>query len=324
LQKKNKDVFVIIGPTASSKTAVAIELAKKLNGEIISADSMQIYRGLDVGTAKATKREQKEIQHHLIDICDIKESFSVAEYKDKCYKTINNIISNNKVPIIVGGTGLYINAIINNMQFDLQTSTKSGNCEKNKKTDYNTLKAEELYKKLLKIDKLSAKKIEKNNKKRIVRAINMAHLNVKKSEIEERNDLWRKNYSEFNFFVIYIDIPRDILYDRINKRVELMNKTVLLKEAKKLHVLKTINENKRITALQAIGYKELFGYIEGEVTLEESLEILKQHTRNYAKRQITWFKKIEDKTIVDGTKSKEEIINTIIRGYNEEESNARG
>lgn len=320
---KKPTVFVITGPTASAKSAVAILLAKKINGEIISADSMQIYKGLDVGTAKATEKEQKEVKHHLIDVCDIKDTFSVADYKVMCYTKIEEIINKGKTAVIVGGTGLYINAVVNNMNFDSVEELK-----KKEKLNYIEMSEDKLFELLEVLDIKTAKSIDKKNKRKVIRAINMAHSNVKKSEVNLRSDLWQKNESNYNFFIFYIDMPRDILYDRINLRVDMMSKEKLLKEAKLLYNIKVKQERKKnqekeesivehITALQAIGYKEFFKYFEGNETLDEALEILKKNTRHYAKRQITWFKKLDNKFLVDGTNSKDKIIENIIRGYNE-------
>jgi len=306
-------VIVVAGPTASGKSGLGIELAKKLNGVVISADSMQIYKRLDVGTAKVTVEEAQGIKHELIDIVDISDKFSVSEYKDMCYQKIEEIFAFGKVPIIVGGTGLYINAVVNNMSFE-QIDEKH---EKHIEDKLNTLiqgkTSDELYDLLKGIDEKAADRIDKGNDKRIIRAIKLNLLGINKSDIDSRKDLWQKNESKYNFLVIYIDMPRALLYDRINTRVDQMIEQGVLDETKMLYNMK----DESITACQAIGYKEFFEYIEGTKTLEECAELLKQKTRNYAKRQITWFKKLQDKFIVDGTKSKEEIIESILKEYNE-------
>lgn len=259
MQLLKKDILVIIGPTASSKSDIAIDIAKKLDGEIISADSMQIYKGLNIGTAKASKSQRKEVKHYMVDICKIKENFSVADFKRKTQEAIDKIYKKNKTPIIVGGTGLYINAIVNDMVFLDKT-----NCQQS---------------------------------------------------------LWNKNSEKYKFYIVYIDIPRDVLYDRINKRIDLMDKRLLLKEAKKVFSLQNRNKTQKYTCVQAIGYKEFFLYFKGLMSFEEAIDKLKQNTRNYAKRQITWFKKLENKNVVEFNKSKEEIIDIIIRGYNEQKTN---
>ena len=217
----------------------------------------------------------------------------------------------NKVPIIVGGTGLYINAVVNNMSF------QDINKENEDKVDkiINKLKQkknnEELYEYLKMIDLEASKKIEKENTKRVLRAIKMSLLGINKSEVEKRNDLWEKNKSPYNFLIFYIDMPRSLLYDRINKRVDSMINDGMLEEVKYLY--EASKKDDTITALQAIGYKEFFDYIENKKSLDECKELLKQKTRNYAKRQITWFKKLNDKIIIDGTK--ESKVEDILKEY---------
>ena len=306
-------VIVIAGPTASGKSGLGIELAKRLNGVVMSADSMQIYKGLDVGTAKVTLEEAQGIKHELIDIVDISDKFSVSEYKDMCYQKIEEIFALGKTPIIVGGTGLYINAVVNNMKFEQIDEDNEKQVEEKLNTHIQWKASEELYELLKELDIKAAEKIEKGNDKRIIRAIKLALLGTKKSDIDSRNDLWQKNESKYNFLVVYIDMPRDLLYDRINKRVDQMVDMGVLDEVKLLYNM----QDKSVTACQAIGYKEFFEYLEGTKTLEQCTELLKQKTRNYAKRQITWFKKLQDKFIVDGTKSKDEIIESILKEYNE-------
>ena len=306
-------VIVVAGPTASGKSGLGIELAKRINGVVISADSMQIYKRLDVGTAKITPEESQGIKHELIDIVDVSDKFSVMEYKDMCYQKIEEIFALGKVPIIVGGTGLYINAAVNNMQFEEFDKEYEELVEQKLNTLIQGKTSDELFDLLKEMDEKAADKIGKGNDKRIIRAIKLNLLGTNKSDIDNRNDLWQKNESKYNFLVIYIDMPRDLLYDRINMRVDRMVEQGVLEEAKMLYDMK----DKSITACQAIAYKEFFEYIEGIKTLEQCVEKLKQKTRNYAKRQITWFKKLQDKLIVDGTKSKEEIIQSILKEYNE-------
>lgn len=301
--EKNR-VLVIVGPTASGKSAVAVELAKRINGEIISADSMQIYKGLDVGTAKVTKEEAQGINHSMIDICNIDTIFSVAEYKEKCYENIEQILKNGKVPIVVGGTGLYINSVVNNMCFEEENNMSYDLYE-----DYSDV---ELIKLLKSIDPKALDQIDKNNRKRVIRAIVMAQNGKLKSDKIKQNDLWHPNPCKYIFFVTYIDIPRDILYDKIKRRIDDMDEGMLVREAKLVWKFK----NSNIGALQAIGYKEIFPYIENKMTFSECKEILKQNTRHYAKRQITWFKKLNKDLIIDGTDTKEKQVEEIVNRYN--------
>lgn len=305
MNKKNT-VFVIVGATATGKSALAVELAKKVNGEIISADSMQIYKGLDVGTAKVTKEEMQNIPHHMLDIKDIAESYSVAEYKEECYNKIQEIIKREKAPIIVGGTGLYINAVVNNMSF----IKEEGNIKKYK---YNEKSLEELVEILKELDLESIKTIDINNRKRVIRAIEMAEKGNLKSDMMAKNDLWNANESPYDFFVIYIDMPRDILYDRIEKRIDLMDKEKLLKESKLVYDIRNLN----VGSVQAIGYKEFFGFLDKTKTLDECIELLKLNSRHYAKRQITWFKKLNKDIVTNGMDTKEKQVEEILKEYNE-------
>lgn len=303
----NKEtVFVIVGATATGKSDLAVSLAKKVDGEIISADSMQIYKYLNIGTAKITKSEMQEIPHHMLDIKEITESYSVAEYKEKCYKKIEEIIRKGKTPIVVGGTGLYINAIVNNMSFVKEDK----NIHDSK---YENSSLEELLEILKKLDPESIDTIDKKNKKRIIRAIDIAENGGLKSNIDAKSDLWNANDTPYNFFVIYIDIPRDMLYYRIEKRIDLMDKEKLLKEAKLIYDIRNLN----VGPVQAIGYKEFFGYLDNTKTLEECIELLKLNSRHYAKRQITWFKKLKKDIITNGTDTKEKQIEEILKEYNE-------
>lgn len=304
--KKKETVFVIVGATATGKSSLAVELAKKVNGEIISADSMQIYKGLDVGTAKVTLEEMQNIPHHMLDIKEITESYSVAEYKEECYNKIEEIINKGKPPIIVGGTGLYINAVVNNMSFAKEEENSIDN-------KYENSSLEELIQILKKLDSESLKTIDINNKKRVIRAIEMAEKGILKSDMTAKNDLWNANETPYDFLVIYIDMPRDILYDRIEKRIDLMNKEKLLKESKCVYDVKYLS----VGPVQAIGYKEFFEYFDETKTLEECIELLKLNSRHYAKRQATWFKKLNKDVIINGIDTKEKQVEEILKEYNE-------
>lgn len=315
MNKEKPLVVVVVGPTASGKTSLGIDIAKALGGEIISADSMQIYKRLDVGTAKATKEEQESVKHHLIDICNIEDKFSVADYKSKCYAKIDELLNQGKTPVIVGGTGLYINAVVNNMNFEEKCESKEyiENKELARKEleDILAKKGKEyLYQMLIDLDKNAAENIHMNNTKRVIRAIELAREGNAKSDIEKKNDLWNKNESKYNFVTVYIDMPREVLYDRINKRVDIMESLDVIEEAK---MLKEMNLDKNSTAIQAIGYKEFFEYIDGKESLNEALEKLKQNTRRYAKRQITWFNKLNCDIILNENTSQDEVIEKLKR-----------
>lgn len=307
-----ENVICIVGPTASGKTGLAIELAKKIDGEVISADSMQIYKGLDVGTAKVTKEEAQGIPHYIIDVCNVDEKFSVADFKHMCYDKIDEILSRNKKVIIAGGTGLYINSVVYNMNFedekiDIEYRKELENIAKEKGNEY-------LHSILENVDPESAKSIHMNNVKRVIRAIEMAkNNNLKSIHMEEEKERIKKEESKYKFFVFCIEQDREYLYNRINLRVDLMVKDGILEEARKVYDMKLPKDN---TCMQAIGYKEFFPYFEGKITLDEAIEELKKETRRYAKRQMTWFNNKLDCIKLDGSKSKDELVDEILRCVN--------
>ncbi len=304
---KNK-IICIVGATASGKTSLGIELAKKINAEIISADSMQIYRGLNIGTAKVTEEEAQGIKHHMIDICNVEDNFSVADFKNMCYDKIEEILSRGKKVIIVGGTGLYVSSVVYNMNFEEQEIDFEYRKELEKIAQNSP---EELYKLLEQVDNDAAKQIHKNNIKRIIRALEIAkHSKILKSEhMENEKRRIINEEKKYDFFVFYLDWDREKLYDRINMRVDLMLDDGVLSEAKKMYNMKLDEKN---TCMQAIGYKEFFPYFEGKNSLEECVDNLKKETRKYAKRQITWFKNKLEPIYINGQKSKEELTNEII------------
>lgn len=307
--EKNNKVYCIVGPTASGKTSLSIELAKRVNGEIICADSMQVYKNLDIGTAKIKETEMQGIKHYLYDICEITEKFSVADFKALCYDKIEEILNAGKTPIIVGGTGLYFNAIVKDLKFDTQEIDFEyreylQNLAKEKSNEY-------VYNILKEIDKESALQIHPNNLKRVIRAIEIAkYSDVKKSEHLEQEKQRLENFKpQYDFKLYSIDYPREILYDRINKRVDIMLHEGILKEAKYVYDLKLPPDT---TCMQAIGYKEFFAYFEGKASLKDCVEKLKQETRRYAKRQITWFKNKLEVKYLDYKLNIEEMISKIL------------
>ena len=302
-------VICIVGPTASGKTGLAIELAKKIDAEIISADSMQIYKGLDVGTAKVTKEEAQGIPHHMIDICNPDESFSVADFKSMCYDKINDIIKRGKKVIIAGGTGLYVNSVVYDMNFEDETEDLS--YRKELEDIANKKGKEYLYDMLVKVDKESASKIHMNNVKRVIRALEIAKkTNILKSEHMKKEKVRiEKNSPKYAFIVFCIEQDREYLYNRINLRVDLMVKDGIVDEAKKVY---DMNLPSNSTCMQAIGYKEFFPYFEGNITLQEAVDELKKQTRHYAKRQMTWFNNKLNVIKLDGRKDKKELVDEII------------
>ena len=302
-------VICIVGPTASGKTGLAIELAKKIDAEIISADSMQIYKGLDVGTAKVTKEEAQGIPHHMIDICNPDESFSVADFKSMCYDKINDIIKRGKKVIIAGGTGLYVNSVVYDMNFEDETEDLS--YRKELEDIANKKGKEYLYDMLVKVDKESASKKHMNNVKRVIRALEIAKkTNMLKSEhMKKEKERIEKNSPKYEFIVFCIEQDREYLYNRINLRVDLMVKDGIVDEAKKVY---DMNLPSNSTCMQAIGYKEFFPYFEGNITLQEAVDELKKQTRHYAKRQMTWFNNKLNVIKLDGRKDKKELVDEII------------
>lgn len=261
-------IIVIVGPTGVGKTKLSIELAKIYNGEVINADSTQIYKNLDIATAKVTEKEKEEIPHHLIDIKNIDEEYTVYNYQKDCRNKIEEIRARNKTPIIVGGTGLYINAVLYDYKFEEE---KYDNSYEN----YNT---NELYQKLINIDPNT--NIHKNNRKRIIRALNYYQNNNKPMSEKETTENML-----YDAYIIGLTTNREELYDRINKRVDTMFINGLENEAKKIY-----NTNVRSKAVMTpIGYKELFEYFDNNITKEEAIELIKKRSRNYAKRQYTWF-----------------------------------
>ena len=276
-------VIVICGPTASGKTALSIELAKKINGEIISSDSMQIYKDMNIGTAKPSKEEMQGIQHYLLDFVEPNKRYSVADFKKDAEKAIEEILQKGKIPIIVGGTGLYVDSLIygieyQDIQFDEQYRKKLEN-----RVEQEGL--EKLYNEAKEIDPQAMEKISQNDQKRILRVLEIYKATGKNKTEQEADS--RKNGVKYDYKVFAINMDREKLYERINKRVDIMIEQGLIEEVENL--LKKYNEFP--TAMQGLGYKEVVEYLQGKISKEEMIDKIKMETRRYAKRQITWFKK---------------------------------
>ena len=300
-------VIVLCGPTASGKTSLSIELAKRINGEIISCDSMQIYKDMDIGTAKPTEQEKQGIKHYLLDFLSPEVRYSVADYKKDAEKAIEEILKKRKVPIIVGGTGLYINSLIYNIEYK---DSKIDIDYRNKLEKMVVEKGlENLYEMAQKIDPEAMKNISHNDKKRIMRVLEIYNETGKtKTELEMES---RKNEPKYNYIVFALDMDRDKLYERINKRVDIMLKNGLIHEVEKL-----INTYKIMpTAMQGLGYKEVVDYLKGNCTEEEMVEKIKMETRRYAKRQLTWFRKNKETIWLNGLEEADKNINTILEVY---------
>ncbi len=286
-----EQVIVICGPTASGKTSLGIKLAKKIEGEIVSCDSMQIYKDMTIGTAKPTDEELKEAKHYLVDFVMPNERYSVAEYKKDAEYTIEQIIKSGKKPIIVGGTGLYLNSLVYGIDYpNIETDL---NYRQELEDRVNKEGLENLYNEAKKIDSKAMEKISSNDKKRILRILEIYHSTGKtKTQLEEDS---RKNGPKYDYKIFVLNMDREKLYDRINKRVDIMIEDGLIDEVKQL--LKKYREFP--TAMQGLGYKEVVEYLENKLTKVEMIEKIKQETRRYAKRQITWFKSYKNAIWLD-------------------------
>ena len=301
---KNK-ILVLAGPTAVGKTALSIELAKKLNGEIVSTDSMQIYKYMDIGSAKIAPSEMDGIKHHLIDVTTPDKPFSVVDFKNLAQPIMDDLLSNGKLPILTGGTGLYINSLTCNMNFTDATNDE----EYRKELEDLAVKHGDVYvhNMLKEIDPISYEAIHPNNRKRVIRALEVYKVTNKPFSSYNAGDDFYKTKYDVHYYVL--NMAREKLYERINRRVDIMFENGLLNECIKL---KENGYNSSMQAMQGIGYKEVLLYLEGSITLEEAIEMIKQGSRNYAKRQLTWFRKDPRAKFLDkDVLSDEEIIKII-------------
>lgn len=305
-------VLVIAGPTASGKTKIGIELAKRLNGEIISADSMQIYKYMNIGTAKPTIDEMDGIPHHLIDFLDIGENFSVVQYQQMAKNCMEDILSRGKTPIIVGGTGLYINSVTEEIKYD--ESAEDSNIRKELEEIAEKEGNERLYEELKNIDIESYKRMHLNDTKRIIRALEV--YKATGMTITEHQKRSKEIDKKYDYRIVGLFMDRDTLYNRINLRVDLMMEQGLEKEAKA--IIDMVKYKGKLTSFQAIGYKEFLKYFEGEIPLVQAIDNIKQESRHYAKRQITWFKRTNGLKWINVDRNFNEVISDIIDIYKEE------
>lgn len=273
-------IICVVGATASGKTDLAVKLAKAVDGEIISADSMQVYKNMPIATAVATKEEQDGVPHHLVEFLDTDQTFSVADFVERAKVLIDEITARGRVPIVAGGTGLFVDSLVKNISFSQVGSNAEIRNELAEKSN------EELFEKLLALDPKSAENIHPNNRKRVIRALELCMSGTSKTEQNENSMLIDSPYDALYIGIGYQD--RQKLYDRINKRVDLMLDLGLENEARQML------GKQGLTARQAIGHKELQPYIDGNITLDEAVEGLKRETRRYAKRQLTWFRRNEN------------------------------
>ncbi len=312
IEKKENDnkipLVVIVGPTAVGKTSISIALAKRLKGEIISADSMQVYRYMDIGTAKPRVQERKEVPHHLIDVLDPGEPFNVAEYQRMADDAIRDVYSRGHLPIFVGGTGLYIKAVVDGFLFP--DSGKDLKLRETLKHEADSFGNQHLHDKLKAVDAEAAQRIHVNDLRRIIRALEVFYTTGK--PISEHQRGWDSHEPRYNSFIIGLTMEREALYERIERRVDDMIREGLINEVKQIF---SLGYSERLTSMQALGYKEIIGYLIGEYSLENAIEILKRETRRYAKRQMTWFKR--DKRInwasLDKSQNIEEIVDKLLK-----------
>lgn len=305
---EKRPLIVLTGPTSVGKTSLSISLAKRVNGEIISADSMQVYKHMDIGTAKIKPEEMDGVAHYLIDELEPDEEFNVVKFSQLSKHYMEQIYAKNKIPILVGGTGFYIQAVLYDIDFtenDADSSYREylQQLAKEQGNDY-------LYNMLLAQDPDSAKAIHPNNVKRIIRALEYYKL-TGGEQISKHNELQRHKASPYNFCYFVLNRNRADLYGNINKRVDKMMADGLLNEVK---ALKAAGYSRELVSMQGLGYKELLAYLEGECSLEEAIEIIKRDTRHFAKRQITWFKREKDVIWLDKDKfsSEEELLESIL------------
>lgn len=282
-----KAIPVICGPTASGKTSLSIRTAKELNGEICCCDSMQIYRHLTVGTAKPTEEEKREVPHHLIDLVEPDQPFNVASYLENAYEKIEELLSRNVLPVFCGGTGQYVQAL--QKGFDFSGAPIDHEKEEELRREFEKDGIDSIYARLISLDPDCKEKIHPNNTKRVIHTL--ALLETVSGTTKEIREASTQNGPRYPFVLFAIDWPREVLYQRIDQRVDIMMKEGILKEAEWLFNQDLPSD---CTAMQAIGYKEFFPYLRGEKSLESCVDLLKQHSRNYAKRQLTWFRHMDD------------------------------
>lgn len=298
-------VIVICGPTASGKTSLSIELAKRINGEIVSCDSMQIYQEMNIGTAKPTVEEMQGIKHYVLDFISPEERYSVADYKRDAKKAIKEIINKGKTPIVVGGTGLYIDSLIYEIEYPNIKFDEDYRQQLEKRVKEEGL--EKLYEEAEKIDPSAIQKISQNDEKRILRILEIYHATGKTKTQQEIES--RKKPAEYDYRVYGLKWDREILYERINKRVDKMIEKGLIEEVKEI-----LKKHKEFpTAMQGLGYKEVVEYLNGNDTKEEMIEKIKMETRRYSKRQMTWFRKNKQTIWLDGQAEVESNIDVILK-----------
>lgn len=282
--KTKKPLIILTGPTAVGKTKLSIELAKAVNGQMISADSIQVYRHMDIGTAKIRPEEMQDIPHYLIDVLDPWESFDVVRFQTMAKEALEKIYTAGAIPIVVGGTGFYIQALLYNIDFDENDSETGYRSELQSFADRHGVEA--LHDRLRQVDEKSADMIHPNNIKRVIRALEFYHQTG--TRISEHNETQRQKESPYRFVYFVLDDERERIYRRIDQRIDQMLDQGLVAEVKQLRDMGCTRD---MVSMQGLGYKEILAYLDGECTLEEAVYILKRDTRHFAKRQLTWFRR---------------------------------
>ena len=294
--EEKKKLIILTGPTAVGKTKLSIETARMLNAEIISADSMQVYKYMDIGTAKITKEEMEDITHYMVDELEPDEEFNVVVFKRLALKYMDEIYKKGKIPLIVGGTGFYIQALLYDIDFT-ENDDDGGAIRKELEELVRVKGGEYLHSELAKVDKESADDIHPNNVKKVIRALEYYKLTGQK--MSEHNKEQRQKESPYNFLYLVLNDDRQLLYDRIDKRIDIMLKDGLIDEVKSL---KEKGYTKDLVSMQGLGYKEILDYLDGSSTLDEAIYILKRDTRHFAKRQLTWFRREKVTTWIEKSK----------------------
>lgn len=303
-----KPLVVLTGPTAVGKTALSIDLAKRINGEIVSADSIQVYKGMDIGSAKITKEEMDGVKHYLIDVLEPTKDFNVATFKEMAVAAMKEIYSKGKIPIITGGTGFYIQAVLYDIDF---TKTQSdGSYRASLEAFAKEHGVEALHDKLKEVDEQAAKEIHPNNVKRVIRALEFYQESGGK-QISKHNEAERQKSSPYQFAYLVLNKDRQVLYKQIEKRIDMMLEAGLVDEVKHL---KEMGCTKEMVSMQGLGYKEILAYLNGECTLDEAIYLLKRDTRRFAKRQLTWFRRERDVDFInkDEYSSESEVLDKIL------------
>lgn len=289
MKHAKRPLIILTGPTAVGKTALSIKLAKAIDGAIISADSMQVYRGMDIGSAKITKEEMDGVDHYLIDILDPDEEFHVVRFQEMAKAAMDEIYQKGQIPILTGGTGFYIQSVLYDIDF---TSQDEDTVFRNRLEDLANQQGNEVLHAMLKaVDPVSAEKIHANNRKRVIRALEFYEKT--KTPISEHNEAEASKESPYAFCYFVLNDDREKVYERIEMRIDMMLQAGLIEEVKSL---REKGYHKSMVSMQGLGYKEILSYLEGEITVEEAIYILKRDTRHFAKRQLTWFRREKDVT----------------------------